>query len=819
MKISLFLAVLYLFLFLSQNVFMQNQRTMQPSQILDEIKGLKSFGRVLYIAAHPDDENTAVLAYCSNKLHMTAAYLSLTRGDGGQNIIGNEQSTDLGIIRTQELLAARRIDGARQFFTRAYDFGYSKSPEETLRKWNKEELLKDVVYAIRKFQPDVIITRFPATGEGGHGHHTSSAIIAEEAFELAARRDVYTEQFSEVGIWAAQRLVWNAWAPVLKNRGINPDTLLQLDIGEYSAVLGMSYNEMAALSRSMHKSQGFGSTPQRGEQKQYFLHIKGTPAKKDVFEGSALLLNSNYIFKRFTSLVDSIISGFDINNPSASVPGLIKAYHILESETMNQTAREKCEKIKELILSCSGVWLESVSDREVYTFGDTMKVKTSVINRLGIPLKVISFNNNSVNAIPENNIPYSYHYVQTIDKKERISNPFWIDQKKENDMFTINNLSMRNTADNKEWFVTEIGLDFGLNKMSFTVPVQYRKNDPVYGEQLLTPVVTPPVSLYFDAPLYISNGAYGKQITVRVKANKNVASGRIKPVLPAGWLSTPVDYFVDNIAAGESAEYIFNIASGNNESMGEISADFSVDGAVYNKTMYVIQYPHIPKQTIQIPVSAKMLVMELKHKKKNIGYLEGAGDKVRESLEAAGYKTAVLNENDVLGGDISGYQTIITGVRFFNTREKSRAVLEKLLHYIQNGGNLIVQYNTAGELKVAYPGPYSFTLSRDRVTEEDAEVTITDPASPLLNNPYKINRNDFTGWVQERGLYFPANVSEKYKTLFTMNDKNESAKSSSIIYSRYGKGIFIYTGISFFRQLPAGVPGAFRLMINLIEQE
>lgn len=776
-------------------------------------------GRVLFIAAHPDDENTAVLAYCANKLHFATAYLSLTRGDGGQNIIGNEQSTDLGIIRTQELLAARKIDGARQFFTRAYDFGYSKSPDETFTKWKKEELLADVVFAIRKFQPDVVITRFPATGEGGHGHHTASAILAEEAFDLAGRRDVFTEQFNEVGVWSPQRLVWNAWAPVLKKRGINPDTLLTLDIGEYNFTYGMSYNEISALSRSMHKSQGFGSTPQRGEQLQYFLHLKGKPAKKDIFEDAALLLNSNYIIKSFTAQVDSIVAAFDINNPAASVPGLINAYRILEQEKNNQTAREKCDKIKELILACSGVWLEAVSAKEIYTIDDTLTIKASVINRAGIPLSVASVGDKQINENTRKNIPLTVTFSELVDKKYTETNPFWINQKKEEFQFSIDQTSRRNLPELPEDITADIVLEFSGEKISYSVPVRYRKNDPVYGEMLLTPVITPPVSLFFDSPLYLAAKQNAKQIKLSVKANTAIKDGIIKLVLPQGMLSTPVDYFVDNIEQGETQEYIFTVFPGNAEMTAEISAEFVYQGNTYNRTLYNIDYPHIVKQTVQIPLSARLTVMDLKLKKKNIGYVEGAGDKVRHSLEAAGYKTVSLSSEDILAGDISGFETILTGVRFFNTNVKAKAVMDKLLVYVNNGGNLIVQYNTAQELKTGYPGPYQFSISRDRVTEEESPVTITDAGSPLLTYPYKISSADFEGWVQERGLYFPGNVSDNYKTLFSMNDKNETAKTNSLIYTRYGKGIFVYTGLSFFRQLPAGVPGAFRLMINLIEQK
>lgn len=807
-----------LFLCYSSVVFAQPARSLSPVELLEELKSVSQTGKVLYVAAHPDDENTAMLAYCANKLGFEAAYLSLTRGDGGQNMFGDEQGTDLGIIRTQELLAARRTDGARQFFTRAYDFGYSKSPAETFSLWNKDSILADVVYVIRSFRPDVVITRFPATGEGGHGHHTASAILAEEAFRLAGRADIYPRQLTYVTPWQPKRLLWNGWGPVMKSRGINPDTLATVDIGEYYIPTGMSFNEIAARSRTMHKSQGFGSSPQRGEQIQHFLHLDGEYVKDDIFNGVGGGWSKLGFIKEIDELFAKAISEYDFTTPEKSVPLLLDIYNKALSQN-NLDAAEKLTQLKTLITGMCGVWSESVSNKEQYTRGDTMSLKTSVINRRGVPLKVIAVNNISINKEAPFNKPFLTEHSMVIGADARLINPFWTDEPMTGSIFTISDQQQRILPELGNQFSSSITLELFGTQFSITTPVLFRKNDPVEGETWLEPAVLPVVSLIPEKELYISNNSSEKQISVTLRVNASSVSGNLSLQLPDGWLSTPVEYFVDKLSRDEEKTYSFTIKRNSGLGSGSVGFEFTSGDISANRSYYEISYSHIPLQIVQPRALSRILFTDITLAKQNIGYIPGAGDKVAEALGSTGYTVTSLAEKDITTERLSSYQSIVTGVRLFNTNKNAPHLLEKLLEYVKQGGTLVVQYNTSGELKVAHPGPYPFKISRDRVTDETAEITITEKASPLLSYPNQITAEDFSGWVQERGLYFPSELAPEYKTLLSMSDKGEGAKHSSLIWTRYGKGVFIYTGISFFRQLPAGVPGALRLFVNLIEQK
>lgn len=807
-----------LFLCYSSVVFAQPARSLSPVELLEELKSVSQTGKVLYVAAHPDDENTAMLAYCANKLGFEAAYLSLTRGDGGQNMFGDEQGTDLGIIRTQELLAARRTDGARQFFTRAYDFGYSKSPAETFSLWNKDSILADVVYVIRSFRPDVVITRFPATGEGGHGHHTASAILAEEAFRIAGRADIYPRQLTYVTPWQPKRLLWNGWGPVMKSRGINPDTLATVDIGEYYIPTGMSFNEIAARSRTMHKSQGFGSSPQRGEQIQHFLHLDGEYVKDDIFNGVGGGWSKLGFIKEIDELFAKAISEYDFTTPEKSVPLLLDIYNKALSQN-NLDAAEKLTQLKTLITGMCGVWSESVSNKEQYTRGDTMSLKTSVINRRGVPLKVIAVNNISINKEAPFNKPFLTEHSMVIGADARLINPFWTDEPMTGSIFTISDQQQRILPELGNQFSSSITLELFGTQFSITTPVLFRKNDPVEGETWLEPAVLPVVSLIPEKELYISNNSSEKQISVTLRVNASSVSGNLSLQLPDGWLSTPVEYFVDKLSRDEEKTYSFTIKRNSGLGSGSVGFEFTSGDISANRSYYEISYSHIPLQIVQPRALSRILFTDITLAKQNIGYIPGAGDKVAEALGSTGYTVTSLAEKDITTERLSSYQSIVTGVRLFNTNKNAPHLLEKLLEYVKQGGTLVVQYNTSGELKVAHPGPYPFKISRDRVTDETAEITITEKASPLLSYPNQITAEDFSGWVQERGLYFPSELAPEYKTLLSMSDKGEGAKHSSLIWTRYGKGVFIYTGISFFRQLPAGVPGALRLFVNLIEQK
>jgi LmbE family N-acetylglucosaminyl deacetylase len=327
------------------------------------LKKLNVLGSVLYIAAHPDDENTRLLTYFSKDRLYRTGYLSLTRGDGGQNLIGDEQGIELGLIRTQELLSARRIDGAEQFFSRAFDFGFSKTPQETFTKWDKEKILSDVVWVIRQFQPDVILTRFPTTGEGGHGHHTASAILANEAFNAAADPSRFPEQLKYVQPWQPKRILWNGF-----NFGGNANTanndLFHFDVGGYNPVLGKSYGEISADSRSQHKSQGFGIARSRGEAMEYFKSTGGSAPVNDLFEDVDVTWKRVKGGEKVQQLINSVLATFDFMQPQKSVPQLVEIYKTLNTLTPSYWRDQKIKEVKNLIEGASGLWIEGFTNQQ-----------------------------------------------------------------------------------------------------------------------------------------------------------------------------------------------------------------------------------------------------------------------------------------------------------------------------------------------------------------------------------------------------------------------------------------------------------------------
>ncbi len=378
--------ILFFILITSSVIFSQPTESLNSSEIKIALQRLNTLGTVLYIAAHPDDENTAFLAYSNYAENLRTGYLALTRGDGGQNLIGDEQGDLLSVIRTQELLQARNIDGAEQFFSRAVDFGYSKSPDETLKKWGKEKILSDVVWVIRKFKPDVIVTRFPPNGLGTHGHHTASALLAVEAFNLSGSPDAFPEQLKYVQPWQPKRIFWNAWPQALTSMGINPDTLIKINLGEYNNLLGRSYTEISAESRSMHKSQGFGASGRRENLYNYFLQLDGVPATKNLLEGIDISWDRVNGSEKVSTLLKKAEDEFDFENPSRIIPLLTVAYLELQKLDNKYWVQIKSTELINVIKSCAGIWAEAVTDENFLSPGSETNVTAGFVVRSDIPI-------------------------------------------------------------------------------------------------------------------------------------------------------------------------------------------------------------------------------------------------------------------------------------------------------------------------------------------------------------------------------------------------------------------------------------------------
>jgi LmbE family N-acetylglucosaminyl deacetylase len=788
------------------------------SEIYHQIKKLNVLGNVLYLAAHPDDENTRFISYCANEKLLNTGYLSLTRGDGGQNLIGTEIREELGIIRTQELLSARRVDGGQQFFTRANDFGYSKTPEETLKIWDKEKILSDVVWVIRNFRPDLIVCRFPINGKGGHGHHTSSALLAMEAFDLAADSLAFKEQLKHVSIWQPKRVVVNTGRWWNNNISDNDPGVVSLDIGGYNDLLGTSYNELAALSRSMHKTQGFGSTGKRGEFLEFFEYLKGDTASNELFESLDFSWGRTSKSAAIQSLTNDIIRNFSINTPSQSIPRLLKLRTAI-SKLEDQYWKEiKMKEVEDLILQCSGLYIEMTTLSSKKSSEDSVSFNLEIINRSNIKMKLKSISCKDFNfhkkfskSLKENqkNILKNKTIVPA---KLPISQPYWLEKPSSLGAYNVDSLQLIGRAENNPSAEFLISVEVGDATIDYRRPLIFKWNDPVKGEQNKNWIVCPKVTANIDQKVMIFSNESAQKILVTVVAHSANQKGDINIIHPQGWkVEGPTEYSLKTVDQELVLEYF--ISPNKNANSGVLKVQIN---GVDAHAMNTIVYDHITEQR-WFPKSELQLVhLNLNTVPKKIGYLMGAGDLVDQHLKILKYDINQISTKDLTLKDLKNYDVVITGVRFFNVEEKAPYIANLLLKYVSQGGNLIVQYNTSYRLKTKNFYPYPLQISRDRVTQEDAQVTFLNDSHPVMNFPNKLTKNDFNNWVQERGLYFPNAWSKDYQPIFSWNDFNEEPKKGSLLIAKYGKGYYTYTGISFFRQLPAGVSGAYKLLVNII---
>ena len=833
---SLFFAALLLIFSLGSSKA-QAPPSYTSSEILLQLKKLNTVGSVLYIAAHPDDENTRLIAYLANEKCLRTGYLSLTRGDGGQNLIGPEQGVELGVIRTQELLAARRIDGGEQFFTRSYDFGYSKTPKETFSKWNHDSVLSDVVWVIRNFRPDIIITRFATDGSGGHGHHTASAMLAEEAFDAAGDPKRFPEQLQYVDVWQPRRLFYNA-----TNRFRDPNAdmsaFIKLDVGGYNPLLGKSYGEIAAESRSMHKSQGFGSAKQRGEYFEYFKPLKGdTAGLKDIFQGMDFSWGRISGGKKIEKGLEVCITKFSPEKVFAEMTDFL----LQINQNDNLTWRQKdfywllAEKIK---YASIGYFSEMTTSDFYVSSYDTLTLNIRMLNR-SPNLSVwyndsISFDNRKFYHSPKsfsNEAEFKQTIKLMVDSVGISVKPpmnYWIQKPIKNNMF--DHFSYYITQKQPVWKFDSEGVNHVWSQKYYyrTHPLwagfpewsslQYKWVDPEKGELYRPLVITPPVMInVVDEVLAFGNEP--KEIKLVVKAGKDNVQGEAKLNLPADWKITPATIPFSLPKKGEEKTVSFLVTPPAVSSETTAIASVVYDGQTYSKGIKEIKYDHIPIQTLFPQAEIKLIKLDVKHKLKRIGYIPGAGDEVVPCLTQLGYEVITITDEMLAKEDLKQYEAIVTGVRAYNTNEKLPQFKQKLMDYVNNGGNLIVQYNTnswAGPLSSDI-GPYKFKITRDRIADEKAQVKFLLPQHPVFNYPNKITEKDFEGWIQERSIYHAGEWDSNYVAPISMADPDEKPNNGALIIAGYGKGHFVYTGLVFFRELPAGVPGAYRIFVNLIE--
>ena len=808
--------------FISTITFAQKPEQWSSSEIFKNLEKLNVQARVLYLAAHPDDENTRFIAYCANNKLAATAYMSLTRGDGGQNLIGPELREELGLIRTQELLMARSVDGGRQFFSRANDFGYSKNPEETFRIWDKEKVLGDLIYVIRAFQPDVIVCRFPADGGGGHGHHTASAILGDEAFDLAADPNSYREQLKSVKVWQARRLVTNTgrwWNDSIS--GDDPNVVTE-DIGQYESLLGTSCNEIAAKSRTMHKSQGFGSTGVRGEQIEYFEHVKGEKARKSLFDDIDFTWKRVDGSKSVQKLIDKIIKKYDLQYPEASITALFKLRNAMKKLADEPRVQEKLNEVEELILQCGGIYIEAKVDQRAATGDDSVQLDLEFIARQTDGFQIeyyrlpeLSWNYNGTIPLEKNKVANRTDKLK-IPRTWEKSNPYWLKNKGTLGAYALDSQSMVLQPDNGPSAFVHVDLLFNGEKITMKVPIIYKENDPVKGEVYKPFYSIPEISVRLEQENLLVKKRVKQEIDVYVKSNVERFSGYWVLELPLGWEVEEFEKQVNyETSIREEIKYSFTLIAGDNAQSGVFSPKLvKGNGTVYDKEIKFIEYDHIPTQVYWKPSTVQLNVADIQKSGQKVAYFEGAGDMIPDALRLVGYTVDIFTSADL--SRINEYDAVVLGIRALNTNSEMEFILPKLFDYVKQGGNLIVQYNTSHRLVTHDIAPFKLKLSRDRVTDETAEVTFLAPEHPVLNTPNKITQADFDNWVQERGLYFPNEWSDDFTPILSCHDEGELQKEGSLLVAKYGKGNYIYTGLSLFRELPVGVPGAYRLLVNLI---
>lgn len=824
-----------LFLFLVAFVCEANSqppKSYTSAEILLQLKKLNVLGSVLYIAAHPDDENTRLLAYLANEKLYRTGYLSLTRGDGGQNLIGDEQGVDLGLIRTQELLAARRIDGAEQFFSRAFDFGYSKSPEEAMKFWGHDKILSDVVWVIRKFRPDVIITRFPTTGEGGHGHHTASAILAGEAFDAAADPTKFPEQLKQgVTVWQAKRILWNTFN--FGGTNTQSSDQFKMDCGDYNPVLGKSYGEIAAASRSQHKSQGFGVPAQRGSVIEYFKTIKGDAPVADLMDGvntgwDRLLWGGQLTGRpakedNAENLIDKIIKTFSVEHPEKSIPQLVKLYGKIESVTDDYWKEQKLNAIKDLIQNCSGLFLDATTNTQYAVQGDSLKINLVVNNRSGANILSADAHLNDDYIIFEQ-LKKNTNAVQTysmyIRPNAKITQPYWLETPMDKGSFNVTDQQQIGKGENDPFSVVFSMLIEG-KEFKFTKPIRYKYTDPVKGELYQPLTILPKLELNYNGNVFLAINNKPVEIGTHVKSNLSTVSTYTVTKQTTAQISNsnnPFDFKTDakNAVINESSAFTFTGVD--SDRVEEIKLHAGDGQHIFHQYKRNIEYDHVPSIVYFHEATAKLSKIALKTEGNFVGYIPGAGDKIPEALIQMGYKVVTLKESDIRASNLRQFDAIVTGVRAYNTNEWMNNVYDELMKYVNEGGVLLVQYNTSNQIGPvkAKISPYPFNISRNRITDEEAKVNFLIPDHPALNYPNKITDKDFDGWIQERSIYHAEKADTAYKNILSMKDPGEKEQDGSLIIANYGKGRFVYTGLVFFRELPAGVPGAYRLFANLI---
>lgn len=824
-----YLIFTFAILFTSFSLFSQKPQKLTTNQIYEKVQKLNFLGTALYIAAHPDDENTRLISYLANNVKARTGYLSLTRGDGGQNLIGPEIRELLGVIRTQELLAARRVDGGEQRFTRANDFGYSKHPDETLKIWNKNEVLSDVVWAIRTFKPDVIINRFDHKNPGStHGHHTSSAMLSVEAFDLVGDKTKYPDQLQYTETWQPKRLFFNSWywfrksEEEIKKAKANGD-LAVVDVGVYYPLKGLSNNEVASIASSQHLCQGFGRLTNRGSQSEYIEFLKGDKPKddSDIFAGINTTWNRVKNGGEIGDILYEVEKNFDFSNPAKHLPALMLAYKKIQLLEDSYWSEIKQKQIIEIIEACAGLYLEASAVSSSGVPNSNIELNIEALNRnseVNIVLESMSFKTDKIVTVVkdvslENNKRERFKQTISLDNL-KFTDPYWLQKEGSLGMYNVTDRELIGNPETPRTAKVFFNLMIDEHRISIEKNVVRRYSKRDKGEIYEPFEILPVVTTKLKEKVILFSDDTPRKVSVAVRSGANNVNGKLSLELPNGWKASPSFIQVDIKQKGDTQNYDFTVTPTKSDSEGKLKANIVINGEKYDKELVEINYDHIPKQSILLNSEAKVVRLNIEKAGNFIGYIKGAGDAVPESLEQIGYKVKMIDPEDINAESLKQFDAVVVGIRAYNTITTLKYKQKFLLEYVKNGGNMVVQYNTSRRVDVG--APFTLNLSRDRVTDENAKVTILAKNHSVMNFPNKITEKDFEGWVQERGLYFPNTWSSEYTPVLSMNDKGETAKEGSLLIAKYGKGNYIYTGLSFFRELPAGVSGAYKLFSNIL---
>lgn len=810
-------------------------QSLSSSELLLELHKLNTVGSALFVAAHPDDENTALLAYLAQEEQLDTAYLSLTRGGGGQNLIGPELKEGLGLIRANELLQARKIDKATQLFTRARDFGYSKNPEDTLENWREEKVLGDVVYAVRYFKPDVIITRFNPTAGPTHGHHTVSAQLALKAFRLAADPKQFPEQLKDVAIHQAKRIFWNGYG---RRGGGNvrdeEREVVALEIGRFNPFLGTSYMEIAARSRSMHKSQGFGRAGSRGEQTEQLVLLDGEPANGNFLSGVDTSWSRFPGGSKVDSLLKRVIQDFDPAAPWKSVPRLLAVDSAFDALPDNRQTRAKRKTLHRLIAAAMGMHFEARSQTSYLTPGDRVNLEVEFTNRSPVSAHVTHMEaalfdrdrwpvNRVVKGVDketislEQNIPAIMELAFELPESAPLTQPFWLAMEPDTGIYHFENRRLLELESIPPSIEVASEIQVEGQAIYLSTPAIEVVSDPVHGEVHHSVAVRPQVILRPNTSVLLFETFDSKTIDLEISSNSGAFRGTVMAEVPSGW-KVGIKAPEVHLTPGNPSVVSLSITPPDNPSEGYIH--FKVirsDGKIFDQSANLIEYDHIGRQPMLTPAKTKLTRLDLKRAGNRIACIEGVGDTVPETLERIGYSVARLSVGDLNRQDLQQFDTVILGPRAFDAVEGLDDRFKELNAYVERGGTLVSQYNTTStRTKSRFTAPYPLRISRDRVSEENAEVRLLLPNHPVFNTPNKITEHDFENWIQERGLYYADSWDGKYEALLSANDREEPPRDGGLLVAPVGKGWYAYTGLSFFRQLPEGNPGAVRLFINLI---